>query len=99
MVRPRGDGAHPQQAIRRQASRARLCEKISHQARHGFSKWAVTEKASGKLIGERGVHYFEGGPDIELGYRLARACWGHGFASEAAQACLDPNGLQRSDSR
>lgn len=67
MVRPRGDGAHPQQAIRRQASRARLCEKISHQARHGFSKWAVTEKASGKLIGERGVHYFEGRPGHRAG--------------------------------
>ena len=79
----------PSQPYDQERSWARLTEKISHQARHGFSKWAVAETASGMVIGECGVHYFEGGPDIELGYRLARAHWGQGFAAEAAQACLD----------
>lgn len=38
----------PSKPYDRETSWARLCEKISHQARHGLSKWAVTEKASGK---------------------------------------------------
>jgi RimJ/RimL family protein N-acetyltransferase len=41
------------------------------------------------VIGECGLQYLDGGPDIELGYKLARAHWGQGFAVEAAQACLD----------
>ena len=79
----------PSKPYDREKSWARLSEKISHQAEHGFSKWAVAEIASGKVIGECGMHYFEGGPDIELGYRFARAYWGQGFATESAQACLD----------
>jgi [ribosomal protein S5]-alanine N-acetyltransferase len=82
-------GPVPSQVFDRDKSCARLSAALSHQARHGFSKWAVVEKASGTVIGECGVHYLEGGPDIELGYKLARARWGQGFASEAAQACLD----------
>jgi RimJ/RimL family protein N-acetyltransferase len=79
----------PSQAYDREQSWARLTGKLRHQARHGFSKWAVAEQASGTVIGECGVHYLEDGPDIELGYKLARAYWGHGFAAEAARACLD----------
>ena len=79
----------PSQPYDQAASWARLSEKISHQARHGFSKWTVAETAGGMVIGECGMHYFDGGPDIELGYRLARTSWGQGLAAEAAQACLD----------
>jgi RimJ/RimL family protein N-acetyltransferase len=28
-------------------------------------------------------------PCVEIGWRLARSAWGHGYATEAAQACLD----------
>ena len=82
-------GPVPSQAYDRQQSWARLGAKLSHQARHGFSKWAVAERASGTVLGECGLHYLDGGPDIELGYKLARAYWGQGLAAEAAQACLD----------
>jgi [ribosomal protein S5]-alanine N-acetyltransferase len=82
-------GAVPSQAYDREESWARLLGKFRHQARHGFSKWAMTDRASGTVIGECGVHYLEDGPDIELGYKLARAFWGQGLASEAAQACLN----------
>jgi RimJ/RimL family protein N-acetyltransferase len=82
-------GPIPSQAYDRDQSWARLTGTFGHQARHGFSKWAVAARASGRVIGECGVHYLEGGPDIELGYKLARAHWGKGFASEAARACLD----------
>lgn len=85
------------QAYDREQSWARLRNKLSHQARHGFSKWAVADKATGTVIGECGVHYLEDGPDIELGYKLARAYWGQGLAAEAAQACLDWALAERSE--
>jgi [ribosomal protein S5]-alanine N-acetyltransferase len=34
------------------------------------------------------MQYLDGGPDIELGFHLGRGCWGQGYATEAAGACL-----------
>jgi RimJ/RimL family protein N-acetyltransferase len=59
-----------------------------HWSRHGFGLLAVAERESGRVIGEAGLQVLEAGPDIELGYTLARAAWGHGYATEAAQAVL-----------
>jgi [ribosomal protein S5]-alanine N-acetyltransferase len=70
-------------------SRAKLGEKLSHETRHGFSRWAVEQKANGNVVGECGLQYLDDGPEIELGYKLARAYWGRGLALEAARACLD----------
>jgi RimJ/RimL family protein N-acetyltransferase len=79
----------PGGACDRDRSRIRLRSLIEHQRVHGFSKWAVIEKESGQLIGDCGFQYLEGGPDIELGFHIARSRWGRGFATEAARACLD----------
>jgi ribosomal-protein-alanine N-acetyltransferase len=79
----------PSQPYDREKSRAKLGEKISHQARHGFGRWAVADRASGTVIGECGLQYLDGGPEIELGYKLARRCWGRGLGVEAARACLE----------
>ena len=56
--------------------------------RRGFSSWAVVERESGRVIGDAGFGIFEPTGDIELGYTLARDRWGHGYATEAASACL-----------
>jgi Acetyltransferase (GNAT) domain len=77
----------PGGACDRERSRSRLQSLIEHQKDHGFSKWAVAEKDSGHLIGDCGLQYLDGGPDIELGFHLARAHWGHGYATEVARAC------------
>ena len=67
-----------------------LEEYIAHQERHGFSFWAVVERAGGQLIGHAGLYHGEdGSPEIELGYTLGRAWWGRGYATEAAAACRD----------
>ncbi len=67
---------------------------ILHQEQHGFSLWAVIEKATSRLIGSCGLKYLDNGPEIEVGYHFARAAWGKGYATEAARACLH-HGFER----
>jgi RimJ/RimL family protein N-acetyltransferase len=58
----------------------------------GFGLWAVVHKSDHRVIGFCGLTRFDdidGRPEIELGYRLARASWGHGLATEAARAARD----------
>jgi ribosomal-protein-alanine N-acetyltransferase len=81
-------------------SEARLDRLVAHQEKHGFSIWAVTDRGSGMLLGDCGlVHWAHRGPEIELVYRLGKAYWGQGYATEAARAWvergLDELGLER----
>ena len=58
-------------------------------ARRGYSFLAVTEREGGAIVGDAGLHPFGGsGPDVELGYTLARDAWGKGYATEAAEALI-----------
>ena len=61
-------------------------------AEHGFGLWAVEVQVTGKFIGFTGLsvpsfdaHFT---PAVEIGWRLARPAWGHGYASEAARHAL-----------
>jgi RimJ/RimL family protein N-acetyltransferase len=50
---------------------------------------AVTLTATGELIGNCGVRLpAAGAPAAELGYEIAPAQWGHGYATEAARAMV-----------
>jgi RimJ/RimL family protein N-acetyltransferase len=55
---------------------------------HGFSTWAVVEKASGRTIGDAGFEIYKPTGEPELGYTLAADVWGRGYGSEAARACV-----------
>ena len=56
----------------------------------GISFLAVVERATGRLIGDAGLYPVEGADgDVELGYTLARAAWGRGYATEAALALVE----------
>jgi ribosomal-protein-alanine N-acetyltransferase len=59
----------------------------------GYGLWAVEVRATGEFIGFTGLirHTFEAHftPAVEVGWRLARSGWGHGYATEAATAALD----------
>lgn len=59
---------------------------------HGYGHWALIEKSSQTLIGYCGLVYkpdVNGRPEIEIGYRLAHAFWGRGYATEAVAVVRD----------
>ncbi|MEO0841987.1 MAG: GNAT family N-acetyltransferase [Cyanobacteria bacterium J06643_5] len=59
--------------------------------KHGYGKWAIIHRQSGRLIGYCGIaiEETEGKLENELGYRLDSEYWGQGLATEAAKACLE----------
>jgi ribosomal-protein-alanine N-acetyltransferase len=59
--------------------------------RHGFGLWATIHKETGVFIGRCGLlpWTIEGQSEVEVAYLLARAYWGQGLATEAAQAILE----------
>jgi RimJ/RimL family protein N-acetyltransferase len=61
---------------------------IEHGEKHGFSLWAVIEKASGMLIGQCGLLYMQNAVDVEIAYAFGKDYWGQGYAAEAGIACL-----------
>lgn len=71
------------------ATRQKIQRFLAHQAAHGFSLWPVRERATGRIVGDRGLLLIGWtGPEVELAYRFGRASWGQGYATEAAGACL-----------
>jgi ribosomal-protein-alanine N-acetyltransferase len=62
--------------------------RAEYAAQEGLS-WAVTLKESGRVVGLFGFHFWDKyHRRAEIGYDLARAYWGQGFASEAVRAIL-----------
>lgn len=58
----------------------------------GWGFWAVEVRGTGEFIGFTGLDPVEEGQPftgVEAGWRLARAAWGHGYATEAARAALE----------
>lgn len=59
----------------------------------GWGLWAVEVTDTGEFAGFVGLNrtLFEAPftPAVEIGWRLARAHWGHGLATEGARAALD----------
>jgi [ribosomal protein S5]-alanine N-acetyltransferase len=57
-----------------------------------YGPYALIENNSSKLIGYCGLFFFpdiDGQSEVEIGYRLGSANWGHGYATEAAIAVRD----------
>ena len=55
-----------------------------------FGVWAAIERSTGEFLGWFEFHPPEGrGPEeAELGYRLRRAAWGKGYATEGSRALI-----------
>ncbi|CAG9227132.1 N-acetyltransferase [Paraburkholderia sabiae] len=81
-----GDGS-PATAVEVQASIASAKERWE---RFGFSWWSITRQDSDEIIGAGCVQHIENEPGnpVEIGWRLKRDHWGHGYATEAARAMI-----------
>ena len=71
-----------------------LVDRIESRFEHdGYGLWALEVAATGEFIGFTGLNPMPdgvpGAGGVEVGWRLARAAWHHGYATEAARAALD----------
>lgn len=63
-----------------------------HFEQHGYGLWALELPETREFIGFTGLNPMPAGVPgaggLEVGWRLAREAWGHGYATEAARAAL-----------
>ena len=76
-------------AFDRRAARARLERNELEWDERGHGLVAIVERASGRFLGRSGLKYWPQFDETEVGWVLRPDVWGHGFATEAGQACLD----------
>lgn len=58
-------------------------------ARCGFGMYAIELKSDARAIGMCGLLKRDSLPDVDIGYALRTAHAGHGYALEAARACVE----------
>ena len=70
-----------------------IAGQMRNQSLFGHCFWPVERLADNALIGYCGLNPAPAGTplegQVEIGWRFARHAWGHGYATEAAAACLD----------
>lgn len=65
-----------------------LATHAGHWALRGYGEWVVERRSDGAFLGRAGLWRPPGWPGLEVGWKLARAAWGGGYATEAARAAI-----------
>jgi RimJ/RimL family protein N-acetyltransferase len=69
--------------------REEMMERILTDFGPGLGTWSIYPRGQANFLGIAHIIPIDDeGPDVELGFRLVRAAWGQGLASEAAGAVL-----------
>lgn len=78
------NGATPHDIILKVIDGYRRCHE-----ENGLSVYAVKEKETSTIIGAAGFNITNSLDTVELIYHFRKHSWGKGYATEAAQACLE----------
>lgn len=64
---------------------------IENDRKYRIGLWIVEDKATGTFLGQCGIvpQEIDGVTEMGIGYLFARKAWGYGYATEAAQACIN----------
>jgi ribosomal-protein-alanine N-acetyltransferase len=71
-------------------SMASLERNLAHWDRFGFGLWVLRDLATGRVAGTTGLRHrdVEGVAEVELRCALFPECWGRGFGTDVARACV-----------
>lgn len=78
-------------AISTEETAIKIKSYINSYQQHGYGKWAVIHRNTGKLIGYCGIaiEQIDNNLENELGYRFDPDFWHQGFATEAVSSCIN----------
>ena len=79
---------HYPSTLNRAASDALLDRIRDRWAADGHGLWAVERRSDGQLLGFTGLARLAWIDQPEVGWRYVPSAWGHGYATEAAEAAL-----------
>lgn len=67
----------------------KFIENYKHYEKYGFGRWSVLLKETNEFLGWCGLKYSPDLDEFDIGFRFHRKHWGKGYATEAAEFCLN----------
>jgi RimJ/RimL family protein N-acetyltransferase len=85
--------AHPEVVrsmgpLDRQVAIERLEAEERQWSERGHGRFVVLDRETGAFLGRAGLYHWPQFDETEVGWVLRPEVWGHGYATEAARACL-----------